>query len=717
MVRVRGHRIRGAVAVCGLLVGLGVPGAASAQARSQLRTLTYHGYRVTIPRSWPVFDLTRSPHTCVRFDRHALYLGTPGSEQSCPAQAAGRTEAILIEPQIAIAARAAAEPLAGSATTFADVTSGVEVTATWRGDRALIETALHRRTLPAARASRLEPRLQPRTSGGGSPIPSSVYAGPGFDLCDAPSAQHIEAWTLHSPYHAIGVYIGGANAACPPAADPNLTPTWLADEAGAGWHFIPTYVGLQAPTNSCGCAPIQSSQATAEGTAAADDAITQAQSLEMPAGTPIYDDMEFYSRTAKNTSAVLAFLAAWTTELHAKGYVSGVYGNADSAIADLATQYGTSYPEPDEIWFADWPGDGSQSTNDPSIPSADWTNNQRLHQYSGAHDETYGGVTLNIDGDYLDGATASTFVTAPPPPPSFSISTTPTGMTNLDTSWSGLGLSGWEVLAGTSASTLSSIRHASVQGAQTEIAVRSSAPYFAVQALGPSGQILASSATVSTPLHLGLFARSSFFGQSSGIGAMPVGCYLAVSCHISATISAGRTRLTRTTAQAFRAGGSGLLYYRLNPTGRRLLTAARNARLPVTVTLEDSTGASSRGSVTLIPFTTAGRGPTRAAGPAPVVSVAGTTEYVDRGSGGVLARCSTASACWVTARLSVGRTTIASTGSQLVGGLELGYAFFSLNGRGRQLLSQAPGNQLGATLTLRSGTSVARARIALVQYR
>jgi Rv2525c-like, glycoside hydrolase-like domain len=51
-------------------------------------------------------------------------------------------------------------------------------------------------------------------------------------------------------------------------------------------------------------------------------------------------DMEGYSRSRTNTSAVLTFLAAWTSHLHAQGYKSGVYGNADSGISDLAAARG-----------------------------------------------------------------------------------------------------------------------------------------------------------------------------------------------------------------------------------------------------------------------------------------------------------------------------------------------------------------------------------------
>src|SRR5205085_1910731 len=56
------------------------------------------GSCLSVPPTWPVFDLWAHPGTCVRFNRHAVYLGRPGADQQCPAQAAGRTEAILVEP-------------------------------------------------------------------------------------------------------------------------------------------------------------------------------------------------------------------------------------------------------------------------------------------------------------------------------------------------------------------------------------------------------------------------------------------------------------------------------------------------------------------------------------------------------------------------------------------------------------------------------------------
>ncbi|HWF74453.1 MAG TPA: DUF1906 domain-containing protein, partial [Solirubrobacteraceae bacterium] len=231
--------------------------------------------------------------------------------------------------------------------------------------------------------------------------------GLGFDTCSAPSASALAAWLASSPFRAAAIYIGGANSAC---SQPNLTASYVSSESAAGWQFIPVYVGLQAPTSSCGCQTIAASQASAEGIAAATDAVTQAQALGIAAGNPIYYDMEAYGRTASSTGAVLAFLSAWTSQLHAYGYISGVYGSGSSGMTDLANASGaivgtTPFAEPDEVWIADW--NNQATASDPYVPATLWASNQRLHQYLGGHVDEYGGVKLDIDSDYLDGATAT----------------------------------------------------------------------------------------------------------------------------------------------------------------------------------------------------------------------------------------------------------------------------------------------------------------------
>jgi hypothetical protein len=40
------------------------------------------------------------------------------------------------------------------------------------------------------------------------------------------------------------------------------------------------------------------------------------------------------------------------------------------------------------------------------VPNGDWANHQRLHQYAGPHNETWGGATVNMDADAADGLVA-----------------------------------------------------------------------------------------------------------------------------------------------------------------------------------------------------------------------------------------------------------------------------------------------------------------------
>lgn len=689
----------------------------SASAPGAWKTVSYRGYSVSVPRAWPVYDLAREPSVCVRFNRHAVYLGVPSTKQRCPAHAAGRSEAILLQPIGASAARSGGGPatpsLEGSATSFVTRAGRLRVIATWSSHRSVITRALHRRGLPASADLPQRPLLAAHASRPVARAAAAVYTGPGFDACSAPSSQAMSAWGS-SPYRALGIYIGGVNAAC---SQSNLTSSWVGSESAAGWHMIPTYVGLQAPSNSCGCAAISPSQASAQGTAAAQDAVTDAQNLGLPPGSPIYDDMEYYSRTQSNTTAVMAFLSSWTTQLHAEGYLSGVYGNTDSVVADLMSVYGTSYPEPDDIWFANW--NGQASTTDSAIPSTDWPNHQRLHQYRGGHNETYGGVTINIDSNYLDAATATGGATSAqaPPPPTLSVSPSASGVTVLSAGWSGPGLASWLVLAGTTPSALAPIASAAAGGGKTSITVRSSAPYYAVQAFAANGTWLASSSTVTAPSHILLFGRSVFVGAGNGTGGVPAGCYLPTPCHLVTTVSLGRRTLIRTGSESIASGGTGLLFFKLPNWALRLLDRARAGRLAVQVTVKDVTGPSATAPLNLIPFATRGRAPAHSVAPAPVVRPVGMTDFVfARGAGGILTGCSALYACPVSATLTVGRTTIASTRPELVNGEELGYVLFSLTSKGRQLLIHAPGNQLGANLVLRTGSSVSRARITLVQF-
>ena len=238
-----------------------------------------------------------------------------------------------------------------------------------------------------------------------APASATSYGGLAFDTCTAPSLADMQAWGA-SPYHAIGVYVGGQNRTC---AQPELTSSWVGAVSALGWRLIPIFKGRQPP---CGGKPtdlkIVPAQATAEGTWAAGNAAQQLTALGMVSGSAVYYDMENY--TTGDTScqnAVLTFLSAWTTQLHNLGYVSGVYANLASGAPDLASVYfSASYARPDALWLARYDLNPSL-TGWAGIPDTRWPAHQRAKQYRGDHNETYGGVTINIDNDNLDAPVAT----------------------------------------------------------------------------------------------------------------------------------------------------------------------------------------------------------------------------------------------------------------------------------------------------------------------
>lgn len=723
----------GVVALLALLVGWAAP--AGAFGASGTRVLRYHGYRLVVPASWPVFRLATDPRACVRFDRHAVYLGRPSADQRCPAYAVGRTEAILVEPLLSRLSRAGAgggqvlpapstagaAPVQGSSQRLVNSSRGVLVTATWSRHRAVIERALGVSQLGAAavatRASgsrrAVRAAVRQARSGGKARVASS-YTGLGFDACSTPSLSQMAAWGS-SPYRAIGVYIGGTNMAC---SQGNLTSSWVSRQSAAGWHLVPIYVGLQAPSNSCGCASISSGSARSQGAAAARDAVVQAQAVGLGPGNPVYFDMEAYTTGSGNSSAVLAFLGSWTSQLHAAGYQSGVYSSDNYGIQDLVSQAGTGYQEPDDIWIANW--NGAKSTSDQNVPSQDWPSHQRLHQYAGAHDETYRGVTINIDGDYVNGATAvagSGVISTVTASPTVSVSPAANGAIALYPSWGGAtGVRSWQVLAGATRSSLNPVANPVSASVRTPIVIHSAFRYFAVQALGSAGQTLGSSATVATPAHVAIFGQNAFI-PSHGTAGLPVECVYATPCLITTTISAGKRTLARTGPENIPVGG-GLAYFNLSAAARVMLARASHHRLPVQITVRDSSGHSATRRLNLIPVTTSGASPPRSVTQTSTLRILATTDFVSTGgAGGILAACLTSTPCRASTTVTAAGQIIALTRPEVLGVNELGYLSFSLTPTGQALLTHAPGDQLPAKVTITNAGTTATAQIALASYR
>ena len=252
----------------------------------------------------------------------------------------------------------------------------------------------------------------PGPSGATAQRGADVFTGYGFETCTAPSLAVLNAWAA-SPYDAVGIYLGGVNRAC---KDGNLSASWVATTRSLGWNLMPLYVGLQAPcVSQSGLAKISQDVTTAatQGAAAADDAVAKSNGFGLPAGSPLYLDVEGYAtNNLACTKAVQAFVVGWVNELRPLGYLAGVYGSAASTIRDVA---GLGSSIPDAVWIANW--NGVQAVfGDPHVSDSLWAAHQRIHQYKGGHNETWGGVTLDIDNDYLDGPVVGPSG-APPPPP------------------------------------------------------------------------------------------------------------------------------------------------------------------------------------------------------------------------------------------------------------------------------------------------------------
>ncbi len=300
--------------------------------------------------------------------------------------------------------------------------------------------------------------------------------------------------------------------------------------------------------------------------------------------------------------------------------------------------------------------------------------------------------------------------------PSLTVAPAANGSVQLNAGPGGVsGVASWRVLGGGSPSALISVATAPSQGAQTQITVGSEFPYFAVQALGSTGQLLGSSQAVATPAHLAIYGRSVFVSPT-GVGGLPAGCFTGSACRIATTIAAGGTTIALTGREFIPAGG-GVLHFALSTHGRSLLAHARSHRLAVHATTRDASGATATVPVTLTPFAVSGPAPRRTVEDSPALQIIGTSDFAFAGHvGGILAGCFAGAPCAVRTVLSAGRTVIARTGAEVLGANELGYLIFHLTAKGHSLLHRARGNQLATQVTITDGSATAHATIALVAF-
>ncbi|MEO8851434.1 MAG: glycoside hydrolase domain-containing protein, partial [Allobranchiibius sp.] len=418
------------------------PAPASPSSRAGVtRSVSYGGVSARVPGSWRVVDLDKTPGACVRLDVATVYLGAASEQQDCPAHAVGRADTLWLAPS-AVPVRAPADKVGVmSARVTVNETSHEQVAAvagrqvvvqtTWGSSRSSIDTVLKTVTPTAGAVPRADlqgARTSPSvassalgsapnaSSGAGkvTPFASSTggsegeFTGLGMDTCAAPSLSTMRAWKA-SRYRAAGIYIGGSLRAC---GDGNLSASWVSSVSAEGWGLMPIYVGLQAPcVTQRGLATISTASASSQGSAAATDAIAKARKFGIGTGRPIYYDMEDYGAGDSCRSTVLSFLSAWTSVLHRSGYLSGVYGGPGSVMSDMGGA-GSSFAAPDHVWFAYWNGIASSRAQSsyPRFSDSTWADHQRLHQYAGNITETWGGVRMQLDANWIDAKLAGNAV-------------------------------------------------------------------------------------------------------------------------------------------------------------------------------------------------------------------------------------------------------------------------------------------------------------------
>jgi hypothetical protein len=248
------------------------------------------------------------------------------------------------------------------------------------------------------------------TAGATSAGAPQLFSGQAFDTCSTPNVGAMKAWRAHSPYGALGVYIGGRNRGC---AQTRLTASWTRSVTAQGWRLLPLYVGLQAPClTGAHTSTIAPNRALSQGTAEGRDAVRAAEALALAPGSPIYLDMESYARDrSRCTLAVLQYTAAWSRAVRAAGYLAGFYSSSNTGIADIAAvglrsgNRALATDLPDVVWYARW--DKRASTDGfHTLANGQWGGHRRIHQFVGNARETHGGVTMSIDRNAVDAPVA-----------------------------------------------------------------------------------------------------------------------------------------------------------------------------------------------------------------------------------------------------------------------------------------------------------------------
>ena len=122
----------------------------------------------------------------------------------------------------------------------------------------------------------------------------------------------------------------------------------------------------------------------------------------------VYYDLEFFTYSTACSAAARAFVRGWTTRLNELGIVPGLYATSNNLNQNKIYNL---QPTPYVVWIAEWykvPGYRPEASiwNLNWLDNKYWSQHQRIRQYSGTHTETWGGASISIDSNVMDGLVA-----------------------------------------------------------------------------------------------------------------------------------------------------------------------------------------------------------------------------------------------------------------------------------------------------------------------
>ncbi len=244
-----------------------------------------------------------------------------------------------------------------------------------------------------------------------------VAVGHGFDQCEIPGNAALDAWSDSSPYNVVNLYIGGSARACSNRA---LNYSKVSYMYNNGWTFIPTWVGPQAScTDYRSRMSADPAVAYQEGVDNANQAMAKMYELGLTDanghGGVVYYDLEYYVGDTACQNATRSFFEGWNARLHQLGALSGAYGaschywSTNNPPQNLSNLKALTNPL-DAVWIAKYISTPYYYNPSVSVwgiascfPDTLWSQNQRIRQYTGGHNETWGGYTINIDSNVLLG--------------------------------------------------------------------------------------------------------------------------------------------------------------------------------------------------------------------------------------------------------------------------------------------------------------------------